>query len=143
MKVLSRAEILDADDRNITRVSVPEWGGDVFVRTMGGDDRDAWELSNARLRKQAAGDNLASMAGIRARLCAAAMCDENGERLFTLADVLALGRKSGAALDRVFDAARKINGMGDDEVSELGKASGISAPSAGPGSATPSPTAAP
>lgn len=143
MKVLSRAEILDADDRNITRVPVPEWGGDVFVRTMGGDARDAWELSNARLRKAAGGDNLASMAGIRARLAAAAMCDEQGESLFSVDDVVRLGRKSGAALDRVFDAARKINGMGDDEVAELGKASGISAPSAGPGSATPSPTAAP
>lgn len=143
MKVLTRDEILGAKDSNITQVLVPEWGGAVCVRTLGGDDRDAWELANARLREQPGADKFSSMAGIRARLCAAAMCDENGERLFTLADVVALGRKSGVALDRVFDAARALNGMGVEEVTELGKASGISAPSAGPGSDTPSPTAAP
>lgn len=145
MKVLSKSEILAAQDLKTTTVEVPEWGGAVLVRSLSGDERDAWEIENARRRDRlgAAADKYSNLDGIRARLAALCLCDESGARLFTPAEVTELGRKSGAALDRVFDAARALNGMLPDQETELGKASGICAPSAGPGSATPSPTAAP
>lgn len=146
MKALSRVDVLEVDDRRLVRVEVPEWGGWLWVRAMTGDQRDAFELQSARRRAQsleAGGDKLAAMDGIRARLVAAAACDEAGSPLFTAADVVALGKKNGEALDRVFTAARQLNGMGDEEVEELGKASATSSPNAGLGSGSPSPTESP
>ena len=40
--------------------------------------------------------------------------DESGDRIFTDKDITALGKKSAAALDKVFSAARELNGFGDD-----------------------------
>lgn len=143
MKDLTREEVLGADDAQVTPVDVPEWGGRIYVRAMGGDERDAFELESARLRKVAGNDNLAGMAGIRARLVARAACDAKGNKLFTLEDVARLGLKNGQALDRVFDVARELNGMGTEEVAAAGKASETSGPSGGPGSGSPSPTGSP
>lgn len=143
MKELSREDVLGADDAQVTPVDVPEWGGRIFVRAMPGNERDAFELESARLRKQNGDDSLAGMAGIRARLVARAACDAKGNRLFSLEDVARLGLKNGQALDRVFDAARALNGMGTEEVADAGKASATSAPSGEPGSGSPSPTGSP
>lgn len=143
MKDLSREDVLEADDARVTPVDVPEWGGRIYVRAMGGDERDAFEMESARLRAGSDGDRFAGMAGIRARLVARAACDASGKRLFTPADVARLGLKNGQALDRVFDAARELNGMGTEEVAAAGKASATSGPSAEPGSGSPSPTGSP
>ena len=45
MNILSKDAILAADDLPRETVHVPEWGGDVYVRTMSGTDRDAFETS--------------------------------------------------------------------------------------------------
>lgn len=142
MKDLCREDVLNADDAQVTPVEVPEWGGRIYVRAMPGNERDAFELESARLRKNGE-DALAGMAGIRARLVARAACDSKGAKLFTLEDVARLGLKNGQALDRVFDAARALNGMGTEEVADAGKASATSAPSGEPGSGSPSPTGSP
>ena len=42
MNILSKDAILAADDLPRETVHVPEWGGDVYVRTMSGTDRDAF-----------------------------------------------------------------------------------------------------
>ena len=121
-KLLSRDDILAADDRPIERVPVPEWGGDVCVRSLSGAERDRWEqrfLKNAPRARPVKGNPYDN---IRASLCALAICDESGKRLFTSEkDVEALGKKSAAALNRVFDVARRLNGLSDDDVEELAK----------------------
>ena len=45
MNILSKEAILAADDLPREKVNVPEWGGEVLVRTMSGTDRDAFEAS--------------------------------------------------------------------------------------------------
>lgn len=110
-KILGRDEILAAADRPIVLVDVPEWGGAVFVRSISGAERDAFELSWA-----------ADKTNIRAKLAAVCCCDESGDPLFDHADdIAALGDKSGAALDRVFDAATKLNKFTDKDIDELEK----------------------
>ena len=42
---LTKDQILEANDLQSESVTVPEWGGDVLVRTMTGADRDAFEAS--------------------------------------------------------------------------------------------------
>lgn len=113
---LSRDQILSADDRKSRAVAVPEWGGEVLVSTMSGSARDAWEQSLLTRRN---GKTEPNMENMRARLVAATVVDEAGQRLFSDADVEALGRKSAAALERVCKVAQSLNAIGEAELEDL------------------------
>lgn len=113
MALLTREQILAADDSSIETVGVPEWGGEVGVKTLTGFEKDLWE--SERQTK----DGNFNLENIRASLVAIAACDEQGLRLFSLNDVVDLGKKSVRALDRVFQAAKKLNGVSDEELDEL------------------------
>jgi hypothetical protein len=128
--MLTRDQILAADDLKSEDVSVPEWGGSVRVRSMMATDRDAYEQNMLASR---GADEKANLRNIRARLVAFCLIDEAGERLFSDTEIDALGRKNAAVLDRLFDVASRLNAIGDREVAELGKPS---APT--PDGATPS-----
>ena len=122
MEQLTRDVILNADDLPKETVAVPEWGGDVIVRTMPADDRDAYELACFHSReaneKAGRGDD---QNHIRARLTAWTAVDEQGERIFSDDDVAALGQKSAAAVQRIFAVAQRLNGLGPGDVEELEK----------------------
>lgn len=128
MTALTRDAILGANDRAMELVDVPEWGGQVWVRALSGTERDAYEASLVTVRRD--GSQRFNMENVRARLVSMAMVDGAGERLFSDADVKALGAKSAQALDRVFDAARKLSGLSDEDVEELAEGFG-DAPSEG------------
>lgn len=113
---LNRDQILEHSDLVTQVVSVPEWGGDVIVSTMTGEARDAWEQS---LVISEGGKSRTNMENIRARLVVSTVVDENGNRLFTDKDVSVLGRKSGAALERVCKVAQRLNGLTNDDVEQL------------------------
>ena len=51
-----------------------------------------------------------NLANVRAKLCAWCVIDENGGRMFSDADVVALGAKSAAALDRIYEVASELSG---------------------------------
>lgn len=111
---LSREAILSASDLSSVEVSCPEWGGSVFVKMMTGSDRDRWESTHfANPTKD-----------VRARLAVFTVCDEAGNPLFTETDLEALGRKSVAPLQRIFNAALKLNRISKSDVDELEKNSG-------------------
>ena len=118
---LTRDEILKCDDQQIAKVSVTEWGGHVYVRSMTGEQRDAWEASQiggTAAKPQVKLDNM------RASLAAATICDEGGAPLFVVADVVALGKKSAAALERVHVVARRLSRLSEEDVEELAGNSG-------------------
>lgn len=118
MKNLTRDEILKADDFKTEKVEVPEWGGQVFILTISGAERDDFEASLIKGKKT-------NLSNVRAKFCALTICDDKNKRLFSDKDVFALGRKSAKALDRVFTAAQKLNGITSEEIEELVKNSGI------------------
>lgn len=119
---LSKEQILAADDLVTEDVEVPEWSPDpanpasVRVRMMTGAERDAFEESLSRTKGKSVKTNLANL---RARLVAKTVVNEQGKRLFTDAEAGVLGQKSAAALDRVFEAARRLNGMTEQDVEDL------------------------
>jgi hypothetical protein len=117
MNLLSKEAILAADDLPREIVSVPEWGGQVYVRTMTGTDRDAFEASliNRESGESGTSSKDQRMHNVRARLVSLTLCSESGERMFQDGDIDALGRKSARALDRVFAVAQRLNGIGTDE----------------------------
>lgn len=111
--ILDRAAILSVTALPVEPVEVPEWGGTVHVRTLTGIERDAFEASTVRVRKD--GKTEPNMTNLRGRLVALVLCDASGKRLFSDDDAPELGRRSAAALERILKVARRLNGM--DETS--------------------------
>ena len=110
-ELLTRDQILGAQDLTYEEVAVPEWGGVVRVRMMTGAERDAFEASTLVRRGKRVDLNMVNM---RARLVALTVVDKAGARLFTERDVEVLAAKSSAALNRVFEAARVLNGLTEE-----------------------------
>lgn len=110
MGYLTKDAILGADDLPAEDVEVPEWGGTVRVRGLTGTERDRFEFA------MAAAKDRPDRVDVRAQVVGRCIVDENGDRLFTDKELVKLGSKSGAALDRVFDVVRGLSGMGDQAV---------------------------
>lgn len=119
MPILGREDILQADDIVTEAVPVPEWGGTVLVKGMTGAERDRFELAMIEKPGKSAKVNLSDL---RAKLCSLTIVNENGKLIFTQADIKKLTEKSASALQRVFEKARELSGIGDDDVAELTEA---------------------
>lgn len=117
MAILTRDQILAANDIVTEVVPVPEWGGEVLVRGLTGAERDAFEKNIVEIK----GKRTIVKDNIRAKFVAATVVDEAGHLLFDEADIYPLGKKSAAALDRVFAAAQRLSGLSDSDVEELEK----------------------
>lgn len=113
--MLTKEQILAADDIRSEVVSVPEWGGDVRIQSMSGMARDRYEQALFE------GKNSVSAKNIRAKLVASSAVDDSGNLLFSETDIEALGKKSAKALDRLFAVAQRINGVTSGDVEELEK----------------------
>lgn len=111
MAGLSKAAILSASDARVEKFAVPEWGGDVFIRTLSGTERDAFEESFLEDRKRS----------LRERFLVLTLCDEGGNRLFSDAEIADLGKKNSTILNRIFDKAWAINAFRTEDVDAMGK----------------------
>lgn len=117
MALLGKQQIFDADDHDFRVVPVPEWGGEVRIRSLTGSERDKYESSLARMDKK--GQMVPDMINARARLVALTAVDENGNRIFTDQDVLKLGTKSSKALDRLFEASGELSGISEQDMEKM------------------------
>lgn len=113
---LSREQILEASDVQTVECHVPEWGGSVLVRGLSGSERDRYEQS-ITIRRGA--NQEINIQNARAKLVALCVVDSSGAKVFSQSDVSLLGAKSAAALQRIFDAARKVSGLSDEDMDEL------------------------
>jgi hypothetical protein len=109
---LSKTAILAAKDVRLSdAIPVPEWKGDVFVKTLSGLERDAFEESYAEQK----------MKSFRVRFLVLTLCDDSGERLFSDDDTDALGKKSSVVINRLFEKAWAHNAFTQEAVEGLGK----------------------
>ena len=109
---LSKSSILAANDTKISEeIKVPEWGGEVFVKTLSGTERDIFEDAYSQNKMKA----------FRARFLVLTLCDDKGERLFGDNEVDALGKKSSVVINRLFDKAWAHNAFTSEAVDALGK----------------------
>lgn len=114
MPALTRDQILSADDLGLLKVSVPEWGGDVYIRVMSVGERDAYE--NEWIRKKDTGVD-----DFRTKFLVRCLVDEKGQRLFDNGDVSKLSSKSAKVMNRVWQAAMEHNNLSDADIEELAK----------------------
>lgn len=116
MKALTKQEIFAAKrDFSLLRVETPEWGDGsfVYVRTMTARDRSEFEA----LVRETKRNEL-----VRETLAALTVCDEEGALLFSgQADAAALSGKNSVVLERIGEAAMKLNLVSKKDVEEIEK----------------------
>ena len=110
---LTAEEILGVQDLTIRPVDIPEWGGIVYIRTMTGRERDAFE------RVISKAGSAVDVKDFRGMFAALVVCDQDGARLFGDEHIEALTSKNGRALDRIFDEGAKLNGIRESDIEEL------------------------
>ncbi len=114
--MLNKDQILGAQD--ISFEDVEAWGGTVRIKTMTGTERDAWEDSlvddNGKPRKEV-------KKTFRANLLVRCICDEKLHLIFDEKDVPDLAKKSAKEIGKLYDVARKLNGIGKDAEEEIEK----------------------
>lgn len=117
--VIGKDDILKAEDLAYQEVDVPEWGGSVRLRSLTGEERDAFESevysvdNNNRIVLKR--DNY------MAKLLAKCIVDDSGKRLFSDKEVRELGAKNAGVLKRLFAAAQDLNGMSREVQDEIEK----------------------
>jgi hypothetical protein len=100
--------------RSYADVEVPEWGGIFRIQSMTGDERDDFEASFADKKGRT------TMKSFRAKLVAASLVDDDGNKLFTNSyEISELGKSPVSGLQKVYNAATALNGMSDDDVASL------------------------
>lgn len=111
-RFLSLPEILSAEDLPRETVPVPEWGGNVMIARLTG--QEASDMYAALKRSDGSERTFA------ATVVAFSLCDADGKRLPGNPSIVAdqLAAKSYAGLKRVFLRARKLSCLGDDESAE-------------------------
>ena len=107
-------DILSIDDLPIEKVHIPEWDTDVYVKALTAKQRDLFESSVFTDRGK-------DLTNIRAKLCALSIVDDSGKHLYSLKDAPALGEKNAKALDRIFAVAKRLSGIGRQEIESLKK----------------------
>lgn len=122
--MLTKDQILAANDAATQTVDVPEWGGAIGVIAMNGIARDAFNASVAKGQPQSL---------FIANLLVATVVDDAGNPVFTVADVDALQKKNAAVTGRIADVAMKLNGLGASATEDAAKNS-EAAPSGDSGS---------
>lgn len=105
--MLTKEMIMSAQDFEIRKVDVPEWGGEVNLRGLSSADRDNFEA-------EVGVDQ--DMKNLRARLVVKAIVDDDGKRIFGDKEAALLGQKSADVIVRLFEVVREMNGMGDADL---------------------------
>jgi hypothetical protein len=120
--MLTRDQLLSDAARALPReiVRVPELGGDVIVQGMSGTARDAWEAGLIKGKGKKREVNTLNM---RAKLVQACCVTEDGAPMFAPEDIPAIGAMRADILDRLFDSAKRLSGLTDEDEDELGQPS--------------------
>lgn len=120
MELLTKKQILGADDRKTEIVDVPEWGGKVRLIAMSGEGRAAFEEAISLIDHKDAKQR-ANGRKFREILIAHSVVDVDGTLLFSAEDVSKLAQRSTAAIDRVFNAAAKLSAVNNGALEEAEK----------------------
>jgi len=115
--LLSKEQILNANDRKFEDVAVPEWGGSVRIAEMSGIARNEFEMS---LIKEIGADGIPvqDLSNISNKLLAVCIVDEDFKPLFTVEE---LSNKNNHILNRLYEIAEKMNAVSQGSVESAAK----------------------
>lgn len=124
---LNKGQILQLDDIQRKEIEVPVWDATVIIRQLSRGQQDEYmrrRFTNSAMKHSGGGQELDSkvdLFGHDAWLVAQAVCDEDGNRLFSNSDVKELEKKNGEAIGFIAVEIVKFSGM-SKEVEELEEA---------------------
>lgn len=124
MGLLKREDLLKKDKLDVVKVDLSN-DEFVYVRQMTGHDRDVFENSIMKARRNSKGiietyDTI--LENFRTKLLVMTLCDDKGELLLTIADADALGKSMSAKkIDKIVEAAQKINAISEQDKEDLVK----------------------
>lgn len=113
--LLTREQIMDMELKQEI-VEVLEWGGSVTIRELTGEDRDALEAATII-------DDKVNLENLRSKVLAMSLIDADGNHMFTIDEASALAKKSGKIVVRLYAIAKRLSGLGEDELTNLVKKS--------------------
>ena len=110
-------DVRNLDDYRFEVVVVPEWRRRFRVGSMTAKQRGAYDARMANSRKGKGG----VPADFREWIVAHCVHDESRNRLFGDGDVAMLGKRSVAALEKLFEVACRLNGLSKEDAEEAEK----------------------
>lgn len=113
---LAEQIVAAAGKPRVEKVHVPEWNMDIHVRELLAGERDRFEGQQALNRGSAK-----LYQNFRARFLVLTVCDESGARAFHDNQIDTVAALPVAGVDRLFDAACKLNRIGPSDVEDLEK----------------------
>lgn len=119
MAILTKDQILGADDLEVEEVDVSQWwGGSVLVQSLTGTERDAFEADIFEGRGKNVERNFVNL---RTKLLVRTIINENKKLMFSEKDIVALGKKCAAPLDKIFAVAQRLSGLTPKDVEDMTK----------------------
>lgn len=124
MGLLTRSELLKKEEVEVLKVDL---GNDefVYVRQMTGRERDRFERSLLKTKKNAKGEIVGSednLEDFRAKLVAHTVCNEKGDLLLQIEDIPILSQHMGfTKLDKIVEKAQELNRISEKDKEELTK----------------------
>jgi hypothetical protein len=119
---LSRTDLLQKEELERVKVDLGK-GEFVFVRAMTGRERDKWEQSLIKERKDNKGNVISydrSLDDFRAKLAICTVCDEKGDAIFLPDDAPTLSKNMSAKrLESIVNAAQKLNAISEEDKDAL------------------------
>ena len=116
MAILTKDQILSAQDSVVEKVEISEWKGEVNVKSLTGKERDQFEESIFSQKGKKMERNFKNL---RAKLVALTVVDDDGNLIFAQKDIEALGLKSASALDKIFSVAQRLSGLTKEDIDDM------------------------
>jgi len=124
METLDRSKLLAKEELEKVKVDLGK-GEFVYVRQMTGRERDNFEQSLIKETRDAKGNITGydrALGDFRAKLAVCTVCDENGKSIFIPGDAAQLSQNMSAArLEKIVNAAQKINAISEEDKEALVK----------------------
>lgn len=120
---LNAAQIISAVDIELRQVSVPEWGGFVYLRSLSVDARIKYlaRISSVLAKQNSPTDANNEYHEAQVYLLSQSLSDEKGNLIFAEADVQSLSKKSPVVLSRLCDEILLTNGFQVNAVEDAAK----------------------
>jgi len=122
MGLLDKKALLEKEKLQVEKVDL---GNDnyVYVRQMTAHDRDVWERSILREKRNSKGQletYETVLEDFRAKLAVITICDEEGNLILDQKDYPTLSRNiSAARLEKIINAAQKLNAISEQDKEDL------------------------
>jgi hypothetical protein len=120
MGTLTKQQILSSDDIKIEEIDMRRfgWPGTVHVCGLTGSAHSAWERSLVRYDK---GKAKPTLDNARAKLLVRCIVNEQRQPIFEETDIERLSTKSCEAISHLYDVARRLSGLREEDAEELTK----------------------